>query len=99
MESIRDIALRRLKAHQLGSVSQASLVLFSAQQFFHHHFTEEPNVVKPLKLQNAVLWVGVQNASVAQEVRGISQKLVRELQSRYGEKTVQRLQTKDLTVS
>ncbi len=97
MEKLSDIMKRRLHQHRLGGESQASQVLFHAQQFFRHHFTEEPNAVRPLKLQNAILWVGVEHAPMAQEVRGITSKLMAELKSRFGERTVKQIRTKDLT--
>ncbi|MFH0821044.1 MAG: DciA family protein [Candidatus Peregrinibacteria bacterium] len=97
MEKLSDIVQRRLHQYQLGGESRASQVLFHAQKFFHHHFIDDPNSVRPLKFQNAILWVGVEHASLAQEVRGISPKLLEELKIQYGATTIKQIRTKDLT--
>ena len=97
MEKLVEIIQRRLNQHKLGSVSEASQILFDAQTFFHHHFIDDPQLVRPLKIQNAVLWVGVQNASLSQEVRGILPQLMKQLHGRYGERLVKQIRTKSLT--
>ena len=99
MERLVEIARRRLYQHKLGEVTQASLVLFTAQQFFRHHFIDEPDSVRASKLQNATLWLEVKNGVVAQEVRGLQTKLLADLQSRYGKTLVKKIVTKDLTNS
>ena len=96
MEQLSDIAKRRLNQHKLGEVSQASLILFTAQKFLQDHFGQDPQVAKPLSLRQGTLWIGVKNSVYAQEVQGLSQKLLATLQV-YGIARPQRIRTKHLT--
>lgn len=97
MERLVDIAKRRLNQHKLGTVSEASHVLYLAGQLLRGHFTEMPQAARPLKLEHATLWIGAENPSVAQEIKGLSTKLLGQLQNQFGSKRIQRIQIKGLT--
>ncbi len=84
MDKLFNIAQRRLHHYKLGESSQASYVLFEAQKFLRGYFEEDPGAVLPLKLQRSTLWLKVKNASVAQELQGISPQLLTKLKKNYG---------------
>ncbi|MFH1012228.1 MAG: DciA family protein [Candidatus Peregrinibacteria bacterium] len=99
MEKLGDIAKKRFNQHKLGGASQASYVLFTAQKWLRNYFEQEPDAAKPIKLQNATLWISVKHPGWAQELRGVEGKLLAELQACHGKALVQKIRTKSLTSS
>lgn len=96
MEKLGDIVKKRLHQHRLGESSQASSVLFDAQKWLAGHFEKDPRAVRPIKLQNAVLWLSVAHAGWAQEAHSVSRNLLSSLQSRYGATRVRKILIKSI---
>ncbi|PIZ73495.1 hypothetical protein COY07_01980 [Candidatus Peregrinibacteria bacterium CG_4_10_14_0_2_um_filter_43_11] len=97
MERLIDIAKKRLNQHRLGESAQAADVLFAAAAFLKNRFSIETDSVRPVQLSNTILWLSVKHAGWAQEVHGIADELLTQLQSRYGKKIITGIRTKYLT--
>lgn len=96
MDSIGALAHLRLNQHKLGQSTQASLVLFHAQKWLAERFEEDPRAVRPVKLQQGVLWLQVTGSVWLQEVHGAAGPLLLSLQSRYGKNLVKAIRVKSI---
>jgi len=98
MEQIGNIINKRLNQHQLGESARASEVIFKANQYLSQWLKCEFEDARASVLKNGVLWIGTGNASWAQEVRGVSETLLKKLQNEYGKTFVSKVRTKSLTI-
>jgi len=98
MEQIGNIVNKRLNQHQIGESARASEVIFKANQYLSQWLKCEFEDARAVLLKNAVLWIGTGNASWAQEVRGVSERLLKKLQEEYGKSFINKVRTKSLTI-
>lgn len=98
MDKISNIVGKRLNQHQIGDSARASEVVFKANQHLSVWLKCEKEEVNAIKIVNGILTVGVGNATWGQEVYGVNRKLLRKLQEEFGEKYIQKVVTKSLTL-
>jgi hypothetical protein len=97
MQELSELIKKRLNQHKLGTSSQASEVIFKANQYLKGWLSSTPAEVNATVLKNGVLWVEVGHSSWGQEVWGISSLLLKRLQEEYGESMIHKICTKGLT--
>ncbi len=96
MKSLAELLKKQMSSHKISGEALASQVIFDAKTFINSKIDELD--AKPLYLKNGVLWIGISHPAFAQELFGISDKLLKILQDKYGKKIIQKFRTKSLTL-
>ena len=97
MKKLSNIVQHRLNHHNLGESGRAAEIIYVANNLLNQWLENVDQNVKAMQLKNTILLIGTKNAGWAQEVWGISEKLLLELQKQFGKKIVTKIRTKDLT--
>ena len=97
MKKISDIIGKRMEAHKIGSEASAAEIIFRVNQYLKKWLELESNEVKAVFLRGDILWLEAASATWAQEANGIQQRLLSEIQDKYGEKRVTKVRIKSLT--
>jgi len=98
MDKLKDLMARRLSAHKLSSEASASQVVSYADDFLKKTLNLTSSDIKVLYLKNAILWIGVSHPILGQEILGVLDPLLSDLQKKYGQKMIQKIRTKSLTI-
>lgn len=91
MQKLSDLTSKRLHQHKLAESAQASLVIHLANEKLQKDF--EPDQVKALSVKNGILKIATAGAVYNQELWGMQDELLAELQKACGPKSVLKIRT------
>jgi hypothetical protein len=91
MESLSDLLRQRLDNHHLSASATSAEIVHAANQALQRAFPQAPHSVHAYRLEDSKLFVSAENPVLAQEFWGIQNKLLRNLQSMFGEKKVNKI--------
>jgi hypothetical protein len=98
MDKLTDLIKQRLSKHHLKSSAQAAEVLFIANQFIVELIEAPAGKVKAYKYEASNLFVAAQDAVWRQELWGVQSILLDKLRKRFGEKALNKIVIKSLTI-
>jgi len=98
MEKIGILINKRMNQHKLGESARASQLVHRANQLLSKWLKTEDHEVRAVTVKNGVLSINVNSSVWSQEVWGVKQKLLREIQSEYGKEKLNKIVTKTLTI-
>ena len=98
MEKLGMLVNKRMNQHKLGESARASELVNRANQLLSKWLKSEEHEVRAVSVKHGILSVNVGNSVWSQEVWGVKQKLLREIQSEYGKEKLNKIITKTLTI-
>lgn len=99
MDKLSDLIKGSLNRHQLSASAKSAEVLFFVNQLLDDLFNTEDQNAKAYKFDGAMLFIGVRNAALSQEVWGKQEFLMEKLKNRFGQSAVKRIKIKSLTIN
>ena len=98
MHKLSVLIKNRLSKHNLEASAKSAEVLYVANQLLLDALKQTDQTVKAYKFDRGILFIAVENPSLRQEVWGKQQSLLKDLQTRFGEKNVKKICLKSLTI-
>ncbi len=98
MDKLSDVIKKRLNHHSLEPAAKAAMVVDAANELLQSYWAEAKTEVRATKVEKGTLTIEVSHATWGSEVQMHSDKLLKALQSQYGDKMVQKIRIKTLTI-
>ena len=98
MDKLSDLIKGRLNKHNLNTSAESAEVLFFANKVLSGLMDVDRQDIQAFKLKNGVLFIGVKNSTLSQELWGKHEMLLDKLKKRFGETIVKKIQIKSLTI-
>lgn len=96
MEQLSDLVKRRLGNHNLNESAKSAEVLYAANQWLNNAFELNDSEVRAHVFSEGELSIRVKSSVWSQELWGVREDLLKELQNRFGESAVKKIRIKSV---
>ena len=98
MEKLSDLIKARLNTHNLETSAKSAEILHITNEMLGDLLKAKKQYVKAYRCDGGVLFIATENASWGQEVWGIKESILKNLQKQFGKKVITKIRIKNLTI-
>lgn len=98
MEKLGDLIKQRLNKHNLETSAKSAEILHITNQILGDLLKAKKQYVKAYRFTGGILFIAAENASWGQEVWGVKESVLKNLQKQFGKKVITKIRIKNLTI-
>jgi hypothetical protein len=98
MDKLSDLIKARLERHNLSASAKSAEVLHKANILLSEVFGKQKIGLKAYRLDNGNLYIAAENSVWSQELWGIQKSILDSLKKNFGERVVNHIKIKSLTI-
>ena len=99
MHKLSDLIKGRLDAHSLGASAKSAEVIHKANQHLADLLKSKGADTKAYRFNGVTLFISAENSSWSQEVWGVQEAILQNLQKHFGKGVVKKIVIKSLTIN